>query len=73
VRPLSTPSGLWDDSERLDVEELRALQLDRLRTTLSHAYTNVAHYTAAFDAIGLHPSDLVGLQRYDGSADRQLG
>lgn len=61
MRPLSTPSELWDDSERLDVEELRALQLDRLRTTLSHAYTNVAHYTAAFDAIGLHPSDLVGL------------
>jgi phenylacetate-coenzyme A ligase PaaK-like adenylate-forming protein len=39
------------------VEELRALQLDRLRWSLRHAYENVPHYRAAFDAAGVHPDD----------------
>ena len=34
-----------------------ALQLQRLRWTLQHAYDNVPHYKAAFDAQGVHPSD----------------
>jgi phenylacetate-CoA ligase len=40
------------------VEELRALQLDRMRWSLGHAYANVPHYRAAFDAAGVHPDDL---------------
>ena len=40
------------------VEELRALQLDRMRWSLSHAYANVPHYRAAFDAAGVRPDDL---------------
>ncbi|HEX6341506.1 phenylacetate--CoA ligase PaaK [Umezawaea sp.] len=43
--------------ERLGVDELRALQLDRLRWTLRHAYDNVPFYRAAFDAAGVHPDD----------------
>jgi phenylacetate-CoA ligase len=43
------------------VDELRALQLDRLRWTLRHAYDNVAHYRGAFDARGLLPEDLGSL------------
>ncbi|XHS76406.1 phenylacetate--CoA ligase PaaK [Burkholderiaceae bacterium UC74_6] len=39
-------------------DELQALQLQRLRWTLAHAYANVPHYKAAFDAAGVHPSDL---------------
>ena len=43
------------------VEELRALQLDRMRWSLSHAYENVPHYRAAFDAAGVRPDDLTEL------------
>ena len=43
------------------VEELRTLQLDRMRWSLGHAYANVPHYRAAFDAAGVHPDDLHGL------------
>jgi len=43
--------------ERASVDELRALQLDRLRWSLRHAYRNVPHYRAAFDTEGIHPED----------------
>jgi phenylacetate-CoA ligase len=38
-------------------DELQALQLERLRWSLRHAYDHVPHYRAAFDARGVHPSD----------------
>ena len=44
--------------ERASVDELRALQLDRLRWSLRHAYDNVPHYRATFDRAGVHPDDL---------------
>jgi phenylacetate-CoA ligase len=46
-----------DPAERMPVEELRALQLERLQWTLRHAYENVPHYRAAFDAAGVQPDD----------------
>src|SRR4051794_2056921 len=49
--------ALLDPAERMGVDELRALQLERLRWTLRHAYENVPHYRAAFDAAGVHPDD----------------
>jgi phenylacetate-CoA ligase len=39
-------------------DELAALQLQRLRWSLRHAYDNVPHYRARFDAAGVHPDDL---------------
>ena len=39
-------------------DELQALQLQRLRWSLKHAYDHVAHYRAAFDQRGVHPGDL---------------
>jgi phenylacetate-CoA ligase len=39
-------------------DELAALQLERLRWSLRHAYDNVAHYRKAFEAAGVHPDDL---------------
>ena len=36
---------------------MQALQLQRLRWTLQHAYDHVPHYRRAFDAKGVHPSD----------------
>jgi phenylacetate-CoA ligase len=41
----------------MSTDELRALQLERLRWTLRHAYANVPHYRAAFDEAGVHPED----------------
>ncbi len=39
------PASL-DPAERMGVDELRALQLERLQWTLRHAYDNVPHYRA---------------------------
>src|SRR6186997_3333932 len=47
-----------DPVERVSVDELRALQLERLQWSLRHAYENVAHYRDAFEAAGVHPGDL---------------
>jgi len=46
-----------DRIETASRDEIAALQLERLRWTLHHAYTNVPHYRAAFDAAGVHPDD----------------
>jgi len=48
---------LLDDAERMSVDELRELQLRRLRWSLRHAYENVPHYRRAFDLAGVHPDD----------------
>ncbi|OFB35845.1 phenylacetate-CoA ligase [Mycolicibacterium sp. (ex Dasyatis americana)] len=42
-------------------DEISALQLERLKWSLAHAYDNVPHYRKAFDAKGVHPSDLKDL------------
>src|SRR5438552_1503769 len=47
--------------ERASRDELQALQLRRLRATLLLAYDHVPHYRAAFEAKGVHPSDLKAL------------
>jgi phenylacetate-CoA ligase len=52
---------ILDAAERMGADELRALQLDRLRGTLRHAYDNVPHYRAAFDAAGVSPDDCTSL------------
>jgi len=54
------PSEL-EPIERAGRSELQALQLDRLRWSLNHAYDNVPHYRARFDAAGVKPSDLKSL------------
>ncbi len=57
--PVKTPApGDLEPIEKASRDELQALQLQRLRWSLQHAYENVPHYKAAFDAKGVHPSDL---------------
>ncbi|MEM9551968.1 MAG: phenylacetate--CoA ligase PaaK [Pseudomonadota bacterium] len=51
-----------DPIEIASRDEISALQLDRLRQTLAHAYANVSHYRQAFDAAGVHPGDLTTLE-----------
>ncbi|MBC7455755.1 MAG: phenylacetate--CoA ligase [Massilia sp.] len=60
VQRLPAPGDL-EPIERASGDELQALQLGRMQWTLRHAYDNVAHYRAAFDAAGVHPSDLKNL------------
>jgi phenylacetate-CoA ligase len=43
--------------EKAGVDELRALQLKRLKATLQHAYANSPAYRRKFDAAGVHPDD----------------
>lgn len=50
-----TPTEL-EPIERASVDELQALQLQRLQWTLQHAYDHVPHYRQAFDTAGVHPS-----------------
>ncbi|MFF7526319.1 phenylacetate--CoA ligase PaaK [Streptomyces pseudovenezuelae] len=51
------PQELLDDGERMTREQLRELQLDRLRATLRHAYEHVELYRRKFDEAGLKPDD----------------
>ena len=39
-------------------DEIAALQLERMKWTLKHAYDNVPHYKKSFDDKGVHPDDL---------------
>ena len=43
--------------EKASIDELRALQLQRLRWSLRHAYDNSPVYRRKFDAAGVHPDD----------------
>ncbi|WP_018404099.1 phenylacetate--CoA ligase PaaK [Marinobacter gelidimuriae] len=54
--------GKLDRMETASVDELRHEQLQRLRWSVWHAYTNVPHYRNAFDAIGLKPMDINSLE-----------
>jgi phenylacetate-CoA ligase len=53
----ATPADL-EPIEQASRDELQALQLQRLKWSLAHAYRNVPHYRAQFDARGVHPDDL---------------
>ena len=68
-------AALLDPAERMGIDELRALQLERLQWTLRHAYDNVPHYRAAFDAAGVHPDDcreLADLAKFPTTAKADL-
>jgi phenylacetate-CoA ligase len=65
--PMRSAESLGADRASLDAieiasrDEIEALQLARLKWSLSHAYDNVAHYRQAFDARGVHPGDIKAL------------
>lgn len=54
---LPTPGEL-DPIEIASRDEIAALQLQRLKWTLRHAYDKVPHYKKKFDDKGVHPDDL---------------
>jgi len=61
TRPGAAPADALDAEERMSREEIRALQLERLRWTVRHAYENVPLYTRKLDAAGVAPSDIRSL------------
>ncbi len=48
--------------EKASIDELRHLQLERLKWTLRHAYDAVPHYRKKFEAHGVRPDDLKRLE-----------
>ena len=57
-RPIRPDPGALDPIETASRDEITALQLQRLRSTLQRAYDHVPHYRQSFDAKGVHPGDL---------------
>jgi len=47
--------------EKASIDELRTLQLNRLKQSLKHAYESVPHYRRKFDEHRVHPGDLKSL------------
>jgi phenylacetate-CoA ligase len=56
--PAKSAASEPDAVEWASRDEIAALQLARLKSTLRHAYDNVAATRAKFDALGLHPSQV---------------
>ncbi|MFH9682694.1 phenylacetate--CoA ligase PaaK [Streptomyces globisporus] len=68
-------TAMLDAAERLGRGELEALQRERLRSTLRHAYDNVPFYRDAFDRAGLKPEGcrtLADLARFPFTAKTDL-
>jgi len=58
---MSTTNLPLEPIEKASIDELRALQLQRLQKTLAHAYAHSPVYKAKFDAAGVHPDDCKSL------------
>jgi len=57
--PARTPQpGDLDPIETASRDEIAALQLERMKWSLRHAYDNVPRHKKAFDEKGVHPDDL---------------
>ena len=56
-----TPFHFQPEVESLSRKKLEKLQLKRLQKSVAHAYANVAHYRAQFDAAGVKPKHLKSL------------
>ena len=55
---LSPREGDLEPIETASRDEIEALQLERLKWSLAHAYNNVSFYRKSFDDHGVHPDDL---------------
>ncbi len=56
------PPDLLDAAERASIDELRAMQLERLKATLHRVWDHVPYYREKFRAHGVHPNDLRALE-----------
>ena len=58
MKDLTPPRDTLDPIEIASIDEIRALQLSRLKWSVRHAYDNVPFYRDRFNAAGVHPDDL---------------
>ena len=58
MKDLTPARSSLDPIELASRDEISALQLERLKKSLHHAYANVPFYRQSFDAAGVHPDDL---------------
>jgi phenylacetate-CoA ligase len=61
MKDLTPNRASLDPIEIASRDEIMALQLERLKWSLRHAYDNVPFYKNSFDAAGVHPDDLHAL------------
>ena len=61
MKDLTPVHASLDPIETASRDEISALQLERLKWSLCHAYDNVAFYKKSFDDAGVHPDDLKDL------------
>ncbi|MDG1354313.1 MAG: phenylacetate--CoA ligase [Sulfitobacter sp.] len=61
MKDLTPARSSLDPIEIASRDEITALQLERLKWSLRHAYDNVPFYRQSFDATGVHPDDLHSL------------
>ncbi len=61
MKDLTPNKADLDPIEIASIDEIRALQLDRLKWSLRHAYDNVSMYRQRFDEAGVLPDDLQSL------------
>ena len=61
MEDLSPRPGDLEPIETASRDEITALQLERLKWSLGHAYDNSPFYRASFDRHGVHPSELKSL------------
>ena len=62
MRDLTPKKHELESIEIASIDEIKALQLVRLKRSVDHAYKNVAFYKKKYDEIGIHPSDLKYLE-----------
>jgi len=48
----------FEKSQYYPAEQIREIQMARLKKLVEHAYTNCPFYTSRLDTVGMHPSDL---------------
>lgn len=61
MKDLSPKPGDLEPIETASRDEIAALQLQRMKWSLKHAYENVPFYRNSFDQAGVHPDDLKSL------------
>ncbi len=61
MKDLTPKRSDLDPIEIASRDEIAALQLERMKWSLAHAYENVPFYRQSFDNAGVHPDDLKSL------------
>ena len=76
MKNLTPARDTLDPIEIASRDEISALQVERLKWSLRHAYDNVPMYRQRFDEAGVHPDDLQSLgdlARFDAFQAGNLG